>query len=109
MALSANPQPSDSMPNWVMRSAPKRRMRLPQIKVETKPAAEEMPQRAEAAQHRRHQGAHQRPVAIRQSCKIRIGRAVVELLVERPASSQHAVEDLGGDPARGKAGRINGG
>ena len=34
-------------------------------------------------------------------------RAVLELLVERPAAAQHAVEDIGGDAPRGKAGRVN--
>jgi hypothetical protein len=36
-------------------------------------------------------------------------RAVLELLVERPAAAQDAVEDIGGDAPRGKAGRVNAG
>src|SRR6478752_1772959 len=36
-------------------------------------------------------------------------RAIVELLIQGPAAAQHAIEDLGGDPARGKTGRINSG
>jgi hypothetical protein len=73
------------------------------------PTAEEMPQRTEPAQHRCRQRAHQRPVAIRQGGKVAMHRAVVELLVERPPLPQHAIEDVGRDPARGKAGRFNAG
>ena len=73
-------------------------------KAACEPTTEQMAQRAEPAQYRRHQGAHQRPVAIRQSSKIGMRCAIVELLVERPASAQHAVEDVGGDSARGKPG-----
>ena len=65
-----------------------------------KPTTEQMAQRPEPAQHRRHQGAYQRAVAIRQRSKVRVRRAIVELLVERPAAAQHAVEDVGGDPPR---------
>ena len=78
-------------------------------KAAREPAAEEMAQRTEPAQRRRHQGAHQRPVAIRQGGKLRMRRAVLELLVERPAAAQDAVEDIGGDAPRGKAGRVNAG
>ena len=78
-------------------------------KAACEPTTEQMAQRTEPAQYRRHQGAHQRPVAIRQSSKIGMRCAIVELLVERPASAQHAIEDVGGDSARGKAGRINSG
>src|SRR3954452_22067839 len=52
---------------------------------------------------------YQRPVAIRQSSKIGMRCAIFELLIQGPAAAQHAIEDLGGDPARGKAGRINSG
>ena len=65
-----------------------------------------MAQRAEPAQHRRDQGAHQRAVALGKVGKLRMRRAVLELLVERPAAAQHAVEDIGGDAPRGKAGRV---
>ena len=68
---------------------------------------EQMPQRAEPAQHRRDQPAHQGAVAIGQRGEIGMRGLVVELLVERSSAPQHAVEDVGGDPARREAGRID--
>ena len=73
------------------------------------PVAEEMAQRPEPAQHHRHQRAHQRAVAMRKRCKIRLCGPIVELFVERAVTAQHAVEDVDGDPPRGEAGRVNGG
>jgi hypothetical protein len=78
-------------------------------KAPCKPTTEQMTQRTETAQYRRHQGAYQRPVPIRQSSKIGMRCAIFELLIQGPAAAQHAIEDLGGDSARGKAGRINSG
>ena len=78
-------------------------------KTACKPTTEEMAQRTETAQYRRRQGAHQRPVAIRQSSKIGMRCAIFELLIQGPATAQHAIEDVGGDSARGKAGRLNSG
>ncbi len=62
--------------------------------------AEQMAQRAEPPQHRRHHGAHQRAVAIGERRQRRM-RLVVELLVERPPSAQHRLDDVGGDSAGG--------
>jgi hypothetical protein len=70
-------------------------------------AADEMPQGAEPAQHRGDQRAHQRAVAIGQG-RQRGMCPLLELLVERPLAAQHRFEDLGGDPARGEAGRVSG-
>ena len=61
-----------------------------------------MPERAEPAQHGRDHAAHQRAVAIRQRGEI----AALELLVERTLAPQHAVDDVGGDAARGEAGSV---
>ncbi len=71
-------------------------------------AAEQMAQRAEPAQHRRHQLAHQRAVAVGERGEVAMRRRVVELLVERPAAAQHPVEDVGGDAARRQPGRLSG-
>ncbi len=72
------------------------------------PVAEEMAQRTEPAQHHRHQGAHQRAVAMRKRCEIRVRRPIVKLFVERAVAAQHAVEDVDRDPPRGEAGRLSG-
>ena len=66
-----------------------------------------MAQRAEPPQHRGDQRAHQRAVAVGQRRQRRM-RLVLELLVERPLAAQHRLEDVGGDPARGEAGRVSG-
>jgi hypothetical protein len=34
--------------------------------------------------------------------------AILELLVQWPPAPQHAVEDVGGDAARGQSGRVGG-
>ena len=57
---------------------------------------EQMPQRAEPAQHGRDNGPHQRAVALRQRAEI----AAVKQFVERPALPQHATDDIGSDAAR---------
>ena len=68
--------------------------------------AEQMAQRAEPAQHGRDQAAHQRAVAVGERGEAGMRARAVELLVERPVAAQHAVEDVGGDPARGEARRL---
>ncbi len=45
------------------------------------PTTEQMAQRTETAQYRRHQGTYQRPVAIRQSSKFGMRCAILELLI----------------------------
>ena len=67
-----------------------------------------MTQGADAAQHRRHELAHQRTVAVgeRREPPMRFG--AVELGVERAMAAQHIVEDVGGDAARGETGNFRG-
>ena len=62
---------------------------------------EQMAQCAEAAQHCRDDGSHQGAVALRQRAEI----ALLKLLVERPLLPEHATDNVGGDAARGEAGR----
>ena len=62
---------------------------------------EQMAQGAEPAQHRRDDGPHQGAVALGQRAEI----ALLKLLVERPLLPQHGADDVGGDAARGEAGR----
>ena len=62
---------------------------------------EQMAQRAEPPQHGGDQAAHQRAVALGQLAQRRL---IFELFVERTLAPQHAVENLGGDAADGKAG-----
>ena len=69
-------------------------------------AAHHMPQRAEATQHGCDDAAHQRAVAVSKVGEPDIRALAVELLVERPRPPQHAVENLGRDPARRKAGGV---
>src|SRR6516165_2763400 len=66
------------------------------------PVAEEMAQRPEPAQHHRHQGPHQRAIALRKCCEVGVRRAIVE----RAVTAQHAVEDVDGDLPRREAGRV---
>src|SRR2546429_613903 len=68
-----------------------------------------MVQRAEPAQHRSHQGTHQRAVAKGKAYGVRRCRPLLELVVERPAAAQHALENVGSDAPRGQAGYINAG
>ena len=68
--------------------------------------AEEMAQAAEPPQHDRDQRPDQRTVAIRQAGKTGLDIRAFKLLVERTASPQHAVDDVGGDAPNGEAGRI---
>ena len=67
-------------------------------------AGEQMAQGAEPAQRGGGEPAHQRAVALGQRREARVGALAGELLVERDAPPQHAVENVGGDPAGGEAG-----
>ncbi len=69
--------------------------------------AEQVAQGAEPAQDRRGECADERAVAIGQRREPRGG--VLELDVERTPAAEHAVEDVGGDPARGEPRRFKGG
>ncbi len=69
-------------------------------------AAEQMAQRAEPAQRGGGEPPHQRAVAFGQRRQARMGALAGELFVERDAPPQHAVENVGGDPARAKAGHF---
>ena len=60
---------------------------------------------AEPPQDRRDQPAHQRPVAIGKTFQPGMRRSAVELLIERAMLVQDAIEDVGCDPPRRKAGR----
>jgi hypothetical protein len=61
-----------------------------------------MPQRAEPAQHRGGDRAHQGAVALGQ----RTDAAGFELFVERPLAQQNAGENVGGNAAGGEAGGL---
>jgi hypothetical protein len=65
--------------------------------------ADDVPQRADAAQHRRGEHAHQPAVAVgeRRQAGMRL-----ELEVERALAPQHIVEDVGGDAAGGETGHF---
>jgi hypothetical protein len=63
-------------------------------------------QRAEATQHGRDQPSHQRAVAVAERLHRRMCGCAVELVVQRASPQQHVVDDVGCDPARGKARRI---
>jgi len=68
-------------------------------------SAENMPQRPEPAQHHRGERAHQGPVALGQCREFRMGRGI-EQLVEWPVAVQHAVKNIGSDPAGREPGRL---
>ena len=65
-----------------------------------------MPQRAEPAQHRRGEHAHERAIAVFQRRKAGMHVHTVELFVERPALAQYGFENFGSDAARGEPGRF---
>ena len=79
---------------------PRRLLRRAAIEEE----AEEMAQRAEPAQHGRDQRPRQRAVALRQAGQRGARGGAVELIVERAAAAQHAVENVGGEAPGGEAG-----
>ena len=56
-----------------------------------------MTQRAEAAQHRRHQRPRERAVALGKAGKARMRGRTLQLFIERAAAAQHAIEDVGSD------------
>jgi len=66
-----------------------------------------MAQRAKPAQHGRHDAPHQGAVAVLQIGEPRMGALAVELLVERPRTPQHPIEDVGGDAPGGKSRRVD--
>ena len=72
---------------------------------------EQMAQGAEPAQHGGGEPAHQRAVAVGERGEARMRALARELLVERDAPPQHAVDDVGGDSTGGEAGdfRLRGG
>ena len=72
---------------------------------------EQMAQGAEPAQHGGGEPAHQRAVAVGERGEAGMRALARELLVERDAPPQHAVDDVGGNSAGGEAGdfRLRGG
>jgi hypothetical protein len=46
---------------------------------------------------------------MRKRCKVRVRGPFLELFVERAVTAQHAVEDVGRDPPRREARRVDGG
>ena len=61
-----------------------------------------MTQRAQPPQDGRDQPAHQRAVAVGKTFQSGVGGGAVELLVERAALVQDAIENVGRDPSRRK-------
>ena len=59
---------------------------------------QQMAERAEPPQNRRHQPPHQRAVAVGKRFQGRMRARAVELVVERAVLVQDAVENVGGDP-----------
>ena len=66
---------------------------------------EQRAQAAEAPQHGADQLLHQGAVAVIKGGEIAVGVRPIELLVERPAPLQHAIQDLRRRPPRGQSGR----
>ena len=67
-----------------------------------------MNERAAAAQDGADKAAHQRAVAVGECFQRGVCARTFELVVERPARAQYAVEDGGCDTARGEAGNLGG-
>ncbi len=67
-----------------------------------------MAQRAESPQNCRDQPAHQRAIAIRKRLQSRMSANAVELIVEHAVLVQHAIKNIGRDPARCEAGYLGG-
>src|SRR5262249_45908866 len=67
---------------------------------------EQMAQRAEAAQGRRHDVAHQRTVAFGERAEPGWGLGAVEQFIERASAAQNALQNLGGDAPRWQAWRF---
>ena len=70
--------------------------------------ADEMAQRAQPAQYACGQRADQRAVALGEPRKRRTRARGFKLVVERAAAAKHAVENVGGNAARGEAWRTVG-
>ncbi len=75
-------------------------------KTPLKKLSQQVTERAEPPQRDRNQRARQRPVALRKARQAGVPMSAVELLVERPTAAQDAIQQVGGDGPRGKAGRI---
>jgi hypothetical protein len=69
-------------------------------------ARQQMAERAEPPQNRRHQAAHQGAVAVGERFQSGMGAGAVELIVEGAVLVQHSVEDVGRDPPCGEAGHF---
>ena len=67
-----------------------------------------MAQRAQPPQDGRHQPPHQGAVAIGERLQSGMGGGAVELVVERAALVQHAVQNIRRDPPRREAGHLGG-
>jgi hypothetical protein len=65
-----------------------------------------MAERAEPPQDRRHHPAHQGAVTIGQRLQSGMGAGAVKLVVEGAVLVQHAVENVGCDPARRETGHF---
>ena len=63
-------------------------------------ARQQMPERAEPPQDRRHQPPHQGAVAIGQCLQAGMRAGAVELIVKGAMLVQHAVENISRDPPR---------
>ena len=61
-----------------------------------------MAERAEPAQNRRDQPAHQRTVTVGERLQSGMSTRAVELVIERAVLVQHAVQDISGDPSCGE-------
>src|SRR4051812_44410961 len=69
---------------------------------------EEMPQRADTAQHGRDQLADQRAVTICERGEAGMRLGALKLRVERTPPAQHIVEDISGDAACGQSRNLGG-
>ena len=69
-------------------------------------ARQQMTERAEPPQDRRHQPPHQRAVAIGERLQSGMRACAVELVVEGAMLVQHAVENVGRDPPRRETGHF---
>ena len=77
---------------------------LRQAAFETKP--DEMAERAEPAQHGGHQRPGERAIAVREGCESGIGLGVFELLIERAAPPQYAIDNVRRYAADGEPGHV---
>ena len=68
---------------------------------------QQMAERPEPAQDRRHQPAHQRAVAVGKCLESRVGARAVKLVVEGAVLVQDAVQNVSGDPPRRETGHFS--